>query len=54
MKIRKCSICDRPFFPEIRTVGNDKFIDLDPDACPQCNEDARKNSERPTINNKTY
>ena len=52
MKIQKCTICEKPFFPEITTTG--EIANLDPTACNQCNAKARENSQAPIDNNKTF
>ena len=39
-------MCDKPFFNDPRTT-TDYAMDFDPTACPQCNENARKNSLPP-------
>lgn len=43
MKIRKCHICERPYFLTITATGASKLPD--PDACPNCNKIAKENSE---------
>ena len=53
MKIQKCTICNKPFFPEIIT-STDYAFNFDPTACPQCNQKARQNSQAPIDNNKTF
>ena len=52
MKIQICTICDKEFFPETGT-STDYAFDFDPTACPQCNANARKNSQS-AIDNKTF
>ena len=47
MKIQKCHICEKPFFNNPTATGI--VIDFDPTACPQCNEEARKNSQPPCL-----
>ena len=42
MKINKCHICQRPFFPEV--VVTDASYDYDPTACKKCNETAKYDS----------
>ncbi len=49
MKIQRCTICDKPFFPGIKT-STDYASDFDPTACSQCNAHARRNSQ--VIDNK--
>ena len=44
MKIQTCIICNKPFFPEIRT-SIDYAFDFDPSACSECNKEARINSQ---------
>ncbi len=51
MRIVKCSICGKPFFPDPTTTGY--AVAFDPDACSQCNDNARKNSAQ-VITDKTY
>ncbi len=46
MKIQKCTICEKVFFPESGTL-TDYAFDFDPTACPQCNKKARENSKMP-------
>jgi len=50
MKITRCHICDKPFFPNPSTT--DFAQGFDPNACPQCNANAIKNSQ--IVDNKTY
>ena len=50
MKITRCYICDKPFFPNPSTT--DFAQGFDPNACPQCNANAIKNSQ--IVDNKTY
>lgn len=42
MEIKRCSVCDRPFFPD--EAGTDKAKFVDPTACPNCNRIAIENS----------
>jgi len=51
MKIQRCHICDKPFFPNPSTT--DFAQCFDPTACPQCNANASKNSHG-IIDHKTY
>ena len=50
MKITRCYICDKPFFPN--PFATDFAQGFDPNACPQCNANAIKNSQ--IVDNKTY
>ena len=50
MKITRCHICDKPFFPN--PSATDFAQGFDPNACPQCNANAIKNSQ--IVDNKTY
>lgn len=43
MNIQRCSVCDRPFFPEVSTTSRVPMFD--PTACPSCNALAKKNSK---------
>ena len=52
MKIQRCIICNKPFFPDPKT-STDYAMDFDPAACHQCNGNARQNSI-PPINNQTF
>ena len=52
MKIQKCTICGKPFFPTISTTS--ETMGFDPAACPQCNMDAIRNSQAPVHNTQTF